>query len=218
MQKAAEEGNYINYDHITTDSDLDNLHSDKRWDKILAQVKANKEKAEANLDKPLVATLDTIYEEDQSLRKQIRDVEAEFGRDSKEMKAHWAKIIEKDSINLIKIQNILDERGWLGSDVIGRQGNSTLFLVIQHSDLEIQEKYLPMMRDAVDEGNARASSLALLEDRVALRKGEKQIYGSQIGRDPETGEFYVSPLIDPENVDKRRAKVGLGSIADYVSN
>ncbi|MFD1284318.1 DUF6624 domain-containing protein [Mesonia ostreae] len=159
-----------------------------------------------------------MYEEDQSLRKQIRDVEAEFGRDSKEMKAHWAKIIEKDSINLIKIQNILDERGWLGSDVIGRQGNSTLFLVIQHSDLEIQEKYLPMMRDAVDEGNARASSLALLEDRVALRKGEKQIYGSQIGRDPETGEFYVSPLIDPENVDKRRAKVGLGSIADYVSN
>ena len=74
------------------------------------------------------------------------------------------------------------------------------------------------MRDAVKNGKANSSSLALLEDRVALRKGGKQIYGSQIGRDQETGEYFVSPLIDPENVDKRRAEVGLGPIADYISN
>ena len=74
-----------------------------------------------------------------------------------------------------------------------------------------------MMREAVKEGNARGSSLALLEDRVALRQGERQIYGSQIGRDQETGEYFVSPLIDPENVDKRRAEVGLGTISEYVA-
>lgn len=32
------------------------------------------------------------------------------------------------------------------------------------------------------------------------------------------GKYYVSPLIDPENVDKRRAQVGLGTIADYVKH
>ena len=85
------------------------------------------------------------------------------------MKAHWRLINEKDSINLIKIKKILDERGWLGADIIGGQGNSTLFLVIQHSDLETQLKYLPMMREAVKNGNANAISLAILEDRVALR-------------------------------------------------
>jgi len=102
--------------------------------------------------------------------------------------------------------------------VIGNQGNTTLFLVIQHSDIETQEKYLPMMRDALSKGNARASSLVLLEDRVALGKGEKQIYGSQVGRDQETGEYYILPLIDPDNVDKRRAEVGLETIQDYISN
>ena len=127
-------------------------------------------------------------------------------------------INEKDSINLIKIKEILDERGWLGPNIIGRQGNSTLFLVIQHADMETQIKYLPMMREAVQLGNANPSSLALLEDRVALRQGNRQIYGSQIGRDQETGDFYVSPLIDPENVDKRRAEVGLGPISDYVGH
>lgn len=216
--KIAEKGNYTNYGHITTDTDLNLLHRDERWSKVIEIVKANKEKAEANLDKPLVAILDTIYQEDQKYRQQIKGIEEKYGWESDEMKAHWKIINEKDSINLIKVMKILDERGWLGADVIGNQGNSTLFLVIQHSDIETQEKYLPMMREAVSKENARASSLALLEDRVALRKGEKQIYGSQVGRDQETGEYYVLPLIDPDNVDQRRAEVGLGTIQDYISN
>ncbi len=215
--KIAENGNYTNYGHITTDTDLNSLHDDELWAKVLTIVKANKEKAEANLDKPLVAILDTIFKEDQKYRQQIKGIEEKYGWESDEMKDHWKIINEKDSINLIKVKKILDERGWLGADVIGNQGNSTLFLVIQHADIETQEKYLPMMREAVSKGNAEASSLALLEDRVALRKGERQIYGSQVGRDQETGEHYVLPLIDPENVDQRRAEVGLGPIQDYIS-
>ncbi|MGO3181993.1 MAG: DUF6624 domain-containing protein [Aequorivita sp.] len=218
LLKIAEKGNYTNYNHISTDSDLDILHSDQRWREVLALVKTNKEKEEANFDKPLVAVLDTIYEEDQGLRKQLGEVEQKYGRNSEEMKSYWNTIAEKDSINLIKIQNILDERGWLGQDVIGRRGNTTLFLVIQHSDLPVQEKYLPMMRDAVAKGNARASSLALLEDRVALAQGKKQIYGSQVGRNPDSGVYYVSPLEDPDNVDKRRAEVGLQPLQDYISH
>ncbi len=209
---------YSNYSHLTTDGDLDILHKDKRWKELLAVVKANKEDIEKDFDKPLVAMLDTIYQEDQSYRMQINAIEEEHGRDSEEMQNHWNLINEKDSINLIKIKKILDERGWLGPKTIGNQGNSTLFLVIQHADIETQIQYLPMMREAVKAGNARPSSLALLEDRVALRQGNRQIYGSQIGRDQETGEFYVSPLVDPENVDKRRAEVGLGPIADYVGH
>ena len=127
-------------------------------------------------------------------------------------------INEKDSINLIKVCKIIDERGWLGPDVVGRQGSSAIFLVIQHSDLPIQEKYLPLMRDAVKNKNAQGSSLALLEDRVALRQGKRQIYGSQVGRDNESGKHYVLPLDDPDNVDKRRAEVGLPPLADYVRN
>lgn len=218
LVKIAKNGNYTNYGHITTDTDLNSLHNDERWSTVIEIVKANQEKAEAKLDKPLVKILDTIYQEDQTYRMQLNEVEKKYGWKSDEIKAHWKIILEKDSINLIKVRKILDERGWLGADVIGNQGNLTLFLVIQHSDIETQEKYLPMMREAVNKGNARASSLALLEDRVALRKGEKQIYGSQIGRDQETGEYYVLPLIAPDNVDKRRADVGLGTIQDYISN
>ena len=30
-------------------------------------------------------------------------------------------------------------------------------------------------------------------------------------------KVYVRPLIDPDNVDKRRAEVGLGPIQEYIS-
>ncbi|MFD2543731.1 DUF6624 domain-containing protein [Lacinutrix gracilariae] len=209
---------YKNYNNITTDSDLNSLHKDEQWEKLVKLVKANKDEAEKDLDKPLVAILDTIYREDQTYRRQIGKIEKKYGRESDEMKKHWELINEKDSINLIKIVKILDERGWLGANVIGNSGNSTLFLVIQHSPLEVQEKYLPMMREAVKIGNANSSSLALLEDRVSLRKGGKQIYGSQVGRDKETGEYYVLPLENPEKVNERRTQVGLGPIEDYISN
>jgi hypothetical protein len=74
------------------------------------------------------------------------------------------------------------------------------------------------MREAVVRGKARARSLALLEDRVALREGRRQIYGSQVYVGMNGVGSYVLPLEDPENVDKRRAAVGLEPLSDYLKN
>jgi hypothetical protein len=216
LQKIAKNGNYTNLNHMLSDADLNSLHDDKRWDEVVAVVRQNKEKAEANLNKSLVAILDTVLQDDQKPRMQIEEIEKKYGRDSKELKAHWALIIKNDSVNLAKVTAILDKYGWLGADVVGNEGNQALFLVIQHAEINTQQKYLPMMQDAVKKGNASASSLALLEDRIALRTGKRQIYGSQIGMDEE-GKPYVMPLEDPDNVDKRRSEVGLRPLADYVS-
>jgi hypothetical protein len=209
-------GGYQNYKHITNDTDLNSLHKDKRWVTILENVKANKEKAEEGLNKPLVAKLDSIRDEDQKYRMQMDGIASKYGWESKQMQNLWKVANKADSINLIKVKSILDQYGWLGPDVVGYEGSTTLFLVIQHSDQQTQEKYLPGMREAVKNKKAQPSSLALLEDRVALGQGKKQIYGSQIGRNPSTNKEYVLPLEDPDNVDKRRAEVGLQPLNEYV--
>jgi hypothetical protein len=214
----ATESNDTSFVRIGSDRDLNPLRADRRWKPLLEKLKQNKDNAEANLNKPLVAQLDSIYTEDQKYRERVGEIETQYGWDSKEMKDLWRIINEKDSINLIKVKAILDDYGWLGADMVGAQGNSTLFLVIQHSDLTTQAKYLPVMREAVKDGRASAGDLALLEDRVAIRQGKRQIFGSQIGRDPETQAYYVQPLDDPENVDKRRAAVGLQPLAEYVQH
>jgi hypothetical protein len=207
---------YRNVELIETTPDLNSLHSDSQWDKLVALVRANKAAYEKDLDWDLVAVLDTIYESDQSIRRKLGAIEQKFGFNSKEYSEAAQKMIKIDSLNTIKVTKILDERGWLGPKIVGSKGNTALFLVIQHSPLATQEKYIPMLREAVKRGDARGSNLALMEDRVALGQGKRQIYGSQLRQNNETGELFVQPIIDPENVNERRAQVGLGTIEEYV--
>lgn len=166
----------------------------------------------------LTEELRIIGENDQKDRAQIEYIQNKYGSESAEMKALWKSMRQNDSVNIIKVGAILDRYGWLGANEIGADANSTLFLVVQHADLPIQEKYLPMMRKAVKDKKAKGSSLALLEDRVALRQGKRQIYGSQVAWNMKTNSHYVMPLEDPDHVDKRRAEVGLPPLAEYVAH
>lgn len=207
------------YDDFISDSNFISLHKDERWDSIIETEKQKKEFEEKDYNRPLIAILDTVLTNDQKYRHQLDSIGKKYGVNSKEIDAHWKIIQKQDSINLIQVEAILLNYGWLGSSVISNTGNSTLFLVIQHANLETQLKYLPIMKEAMKNGNANSGDVALLEDRVLLRSGKKQIYGSQVGRDGENENyFYVQPLEDPDNVDKRRAEVGLDKLTDYVSN
>lgn len=170
------------------------------------------------LNRPLMAMLDTVLSDDQEYRNQYETAGNRYGWDSQQAIAIAIQMKAHDSVNTIKVTALLDQYGWLGQDVLGYDGNRTLFLVIQHSNLALMQKYLPMMQTAVADGKARASDLALMEDRTALYESRKQLYGSQLTHDSLTNTFYVLPLEDPEHVDERRAKMNLPPIAVYISS
>lgn len=224
LEKIVYKGRYAAHNRLSTDSDFNSLHTNIRWQNLIDTAKAisahNKIKSSAmeKLYEPeLAARLDSIRKLDQYYRKQLEETEKRSGRYSKEVNILWEKIRYQDSVNLLNVKQVLDTRGWLGPEIV-LGGSNALFLVIQHSDLNTQLKYLPMMREAVKSKKLDPGSLAMLEDRVLLGQNKKQIYGTQIRRDSITGKPYVAPLIDPDNVDKRRAEVGLGSLSDYVSH
>ena len=85
-----------------------------------------------------------------------------------------------DSTNQIYAEALISKYGWLGKSFVGVSGNQAIFLVIQHAGIKKQEKYLPLLIQSVKDGESRESDLALLQDRVLMRHGEKQIYGSQL--------------------------------------
>jgi hypothetical protein len=174
--------------------------------------------SQLNKYKDIIDQLFIIDNDDQKYRVEIQDIETKYGLHSRQVDSLWTLLNKTDSINLLKVKAILDKYGWLGINDIGSQCNTTLFMVIQHADLKTQEHYLPLMREAVKNKKARAGELALLEDRVALRNSKEQIYGSQIGQDEKTLQYYVLPLLDPDNVDKRRAEVGLRPISEYLQH
>lgn len=212
-----ERGKYDQLATIQGDSTMINLQKDTRWHKAIQMISANKEETESKYNRKLIAVLDTVLLNDQKLRIIVGDTIDKYGFDSPQVKKLDQAILKLDSLNQAIVINMLDHNGWPGPDEIKDHSN-TLFLVIQHADLAIQQKYLPLMRVAVDKNFAERSALALLEDRIAVGLGECQIYGSQIGFDSKSKTHYVLPMANPNNVDQRRDVMDLEPLADYVKN
>jgi len=168
----------------------------------------------------LIRKLDTIGKLDQVYRSQLNDIRSRFAGDSVKLKdtlrKHFRLIDKTDSLNLITVSKVINQYGWLSADEIGEEANSTLFLVIQHADLKTQEKYLPIMRIAAKNKKLKATSLALLEDRIAMLQGRPQIYGSQVVWNLQTNKYTIVPMIDPDHIDTRRADIGLTTYAAYL--
>jgi hypothetical protein len=154
---------------------------------------------------------------DQAFYYHLDVAESQLGHDNVVIQSIWELKSKINDANLLRLTAIIDSMGWPKISEVGGNAAGSVFLIIQHADFEIQMKYLPLMKEAANSGEANWSSLALLIDRTNLRSGKAQIYGSQIYRN-EDGSFYVKDLEDPSHVNKRRAEVGLGPIEDYVKN
>lgn len=121
-----------------------------------------------------------------------------------------------DAKNAVLIQQIINKYGWFGKDKIGSEANQTLFLTIQHvDDLTVQTKYLPILKQAVKDGNAEPWHFAFLTDRILMNQGKNQIYGTQVIH-YGMQKSYVVPLENPEKVDDLRKEVGLDSLDNYL--
>jgi hypothetical protein len=169
---------YTELDKIKDDSLLTVLQKHKKWPLMEKNLLALKAEIEKDYDWEIFNQLAEIERKDQEGRNQTAMVEVKYGRDSEELEKLeklWDDINTQDSLNMLAAGIILDERGWLGPDIIGEEGSAILFLVIQHANLEYQLKYLPMMRKAVEKKYADGGSLAMLEDRVALHQKKNKL-------------------------------------------
>ena len=165
----------------------------------------------------LIAVLDTIWNMEQQpirLRDSLMDV---YGAESKEALEQQEVYKRNHVINEKKVKAIL-ESGWPDKELIGENGNLTICNVLQHSDNEVRIKYLPLMKQAVLDKKLEPRFLVRAEDRIATERGDLQIYGGQMKYYPETKSFNVWPVYDPVNIDKRRAEIGLGPIAEHLKN
>ena len=126
---------------------------------------------------------------------------------------------EIDNRNMARLEEIIKQNGWPGKSLVGGEASKAAFLILQHSDLARQEKYLPLLKEAAKKGEARPADVAMLEDRVLVRKSKKQIYGTQVHSGPDTGrKMVLDPIEDEEHVDERRASVGLMSLKEYLKH
>lgn len=120
-----------------------------------------------------------------------------------------------DRENLARVEAIIAANGWPGRSLVGQKASAGAWTVIQHADLETQKKYLPLMTKAADAGEASWALLATTIDRIEVREGKPQTYGTQFRQ--VNGELVPEPIEDEAHVDDRRKKVGLGPLAEYAA-
>lgn len=127
-----------------------------------------------------------------------------------------ARVIAVDTANTAWLRQIIAERGWPGKILVGADGANAAFLFVQHADRDtaFQAAALPLLERAYAAGEATGQQLALLTDRVATARGQRQVYGSQA--DIVAGHVIVKPIADSARVDARRARVGLPPLAEYI--
>jgi len=115
-----------------------------------------------------------------------------------------------DSISFSKITHIIDVFDYPSRAIAG-ESNNIPFYIISFAPVLIKEKYLNQLILAADRDDISWKSLAYFIDKLKVAKGEKQIYGTQGSYDKEFN-YTMFPVIDPEKLNERRARVGLENI------
>lgn len=138
--------------------------------------------------------LSEVYESDQRIRK-ANDL---------------IKYAKEDHRNQELVISIIEKCGMPTLKEVTQKHMNAIWLGLQHTDKKNRKKYFPKIEKAVENGDLSKQQYALMKDRVLMDEGKPQIYGSQI----KNGKLYK--LENPESVNERRKKMGMGTIEDYL--
>lgn len=141
----------------------------------------------------------------------------------------WSRRAEQvDGENTARMIEIVATFGWPTHAMVGKEASDAAFLLVQHADRDpdFQARCLPLLAAAAERGEASKRGVAYLTDRVAVKQGRPQVYGTQylprlredgsVAADDQGRFEYLMPLVvDPERLDERRSTMGLGPWRDY---
>ena len=167
----------------------------------------------------LRAELAERFAADQEIRQRLVDRGAfhpdSLASPSPATTALLMEMMQTDADNLAFVEGVVATHGWPTPALVGADGVEAVWFIVQHSNLEVQERMLPLVEAAYRAGSLPGGKYALLLDRVLKGRGEPQVYGSQpdVAAD---GTMSIPETTDPERLDARRAEVGLPPIAEYL--
>jgi hypothetical protein len=120
-----------------------------------------------------------------------------------------------DRRNTSRMQQIVARRGWPDQGLVGPDGATAAWLLVQHADhdLEFQRLCLALMMQAASRNLVDPANVAYLTDRIRMNEGRPQLYGTQLQERDE--KLVPFPIEDEDHVDKRREGVGLPLLAEY---
>ena len=164
-----------------------------------------------NLD----SLLRNVRESDQSARLAMIELTRSDQLDIDAVLAAQTKIEEVDSTNQVIVARLLDS-GW--PQGLSEEANNAIWLVIDHAPIDYQLRYMPLIEEQVATGAISKSQYATLFDRIRMRQGEPQRYGTQTVQRrsaEQNASIYVWPIENPRKLNRLRRAMGLTPIKRY---
>ena len=161
------------------------------------------------------ARLREIYRQDQEVRQQWAAIVQTSDVDS--IMSYQSRMSRTDSINQVYVFQLLDTHGW--PQQVSDSAYNAIFLVIDHASIEAQKRYWPFIKEGSQKGDLSKADAATLQDRMLMREGKKQIYGTQTQTGQKDGKriCYVWPIEQPAKVDSLRRSVALPPMQEYLN-
>jgi len=126
-------------------------------------------------------------------------------------RGHFERV---DSANTARLKEILAETDFEDLAAISRSLAQSAVTLVSHSpDADFQRGLLPTFERMARAGTLNADAFANLYDDVTLNDRGVQRYGMNM--DCQNGAWTPKPLEDAEQVDARRAEIGLGPLAAH---
>lgn len=141
-----------------------------------------------------------IYSSENNLDYKLVELISKINRLDKKYRSNenidWSKQTPIDLEN----QRIIDSlyakhKKYIGTSLVGEKFNYVMWAVIQHSNLEMMEKFLPIIQKAVKQNEIGVTPFKMLIDRIYTQKENYQIFGSQRGVELASEEIRKKVIV-----------------------
>lgn len=165
---------------------------------------------------PSAAVLTEARQELESRGRADQAVRDGFGTGGQVDSAQIAAMARTDSANTAWLKAYVARWGWPTVAQIGKQAIGAAFLIVQHAvhDTAFMRAMLPAIEESRLRGDLDGGAVAMLTDRLEVKAGRPQIYGTQLSL--RNGQWVLDPIADSAGVDERRRRVGLPPLAEYL--
>lgn len=142
---------------------------------------------------------------------------AELIQSGEPLDGYPARLRQLHETNARELELILDDEGWPTVDSAEADGAEAAWLMVMQavSRPSFMRRGLSLLKSAANHDEVPRHHAAMLEDRIRALEGRPQRYGTQlIFRD---GKLSAPPIENEDEVDTRRASVGLAPLAETIA-
>jgi hypothetical protein len=123
------------------------------------------------------------------------------------MDAAAAPIEAVDAENQAALLAMIPPEGWFLKSRYGAKAAEAAFHIVQHSDVTLWRRFLPVLEPLVASGEIDGQSYAMMFDRLAISEARPQRFGTQWRCDG--GKYRPYPIENADRLDERRSAMGI---------